>query len=263
MTTTTPKAAAFLAALALGAAPLAAQADFHWSGKLAAGQRIEIKGVNGSIHARAASGATTEVTAHKSSRRSDPESVEIRVVPFSGGVTICAVYPTPRRAREENDCESGGHWHSDTDNNDVEVDFDVQVGTGVDFDGQTVNGEVGATGLTGNVSTRTVNGGIDVSTSGHAEATTVNGSIRAAMGKADWPDGAEFTTVNGGITLQLPAGLAANVRASTLNGDIESDFPLTVTGKFGPRRVNATIGGGGRELSMTTVNGDIRLEKNP
>jgi len=46
-----------------------------------------------------------------------------------------------------------------------------------------------------------------------------------------------------------------------VNGDIESDYPLTVTGKFGPRRLRGTIGAGGRSLSLSTVNGEIRLRK--
>jgi DUF4097 and DUF4098 domain-containing protein YvlB len=81
------------------------------------------------------------------------------------------------------------------------------------------------------------------------------------MGRADWNDGLAFTTVNGGITLDLPASLATEVRASTVNGDIQSDFPLTVTGRLGPRRVTGTIGAGGRELALRTVNGNIKLRK--
>ena len=46
-----------------------------------------------------------------------------------------------------------------------------------------------------------------------------------------------------------------------MNGDIETDFPLTVTGKFGRRRIEGSIGGGGPVLEMETVNGAIKLEK--
>src|SRR3989449_9821441 len=81
------------------------------------------------------------------------------------------------------------------------------------------------------------------------------------MGKASWTDGVEFRTVNGGITLDLPPSLSAEVRAETVNGEIFTDFPLTVTGKLGPRRVTGTIGGGGRQLALSTVNGNIRLRK--
>jgi hypothetical protein len=93
-----------LAATLLAAAPAGAQ-DFHWSGRLAAGKRLEIKGVNGSIRTTAAAGDEIDVSAHKTARHSDPDEVKITVVPTDEGVTICAVYPTPRRADRENSCE--------------------------------------------------------------------------------------------------------------------------------------------------------------
>jgi len=248
--------------LAAGALPAAAQADFHWSGAIAAGKRLEIKGVNGDIRAVGiAAGAQAEVTAVKHARRSDPESVEIKVVPSADGVTICAVYPTPRRAREENDCTPGDRWHSNTEDNDVSVDFEVRLPAGVNLSERTVNGEVEAEHLGGDVSAHTVNGSVRVSTTGFAEASTVNGSIAAEMGRADWTEGVEFSTVNGGITLDLPATLSAEVHAKTLNGDVISDFPLVMQGRFGPRNWHGTIGRGGRDLDLSTVNGSIRLRK--
>jgi DUF4097 and DUF4098 domain-containing protein YvlB len=148
-----------------------------------------------------------------------------------------------------------------THDNDVRVDFTVRVPAGVRFIGKTVNGAVAATSLASDVEARTVNGGIHISTTGLANAETVNGSIVAALGRARWSDVLEFRTVNGGITLDLPATLSAEVRANTVNGDIVTDFPLTVTGRVGPRHLRGTIGTGGRELALTTVNGTIRLRK--
>ena len=96
---------ATLAWLAVGVRPTLAQSPFHWSGRLAAGKRLEIKGVNGDVHAVGiAAGSQAEVSAAKHARRSDPASVEIKVVESEDGVTICAVYPTPRRARRDNEC---------------------------------------------------------------------------------------------------------------------------------------------------------------
>ena len=46
-----------------------------------------------------------------------------------------------------------------------------------------------------------------------------------------------------------------------MNGEIETDFPLTVTGRFGPRRLNGRIGSGGRTLSLETVNGAVRIRR--
>jgi len=260
--TTTTRSSFALAALALAAlvTPAAGQ-DFRWTGRLAPGKRLEIKGVSGDIHAVAATGDQIEVTAVKQARRSDPAEVEIKVVPSDEGVTICAVYPTGRHARRENTCEPGDHWSSNTEDNDVSVDFTVHLPAGLELYANTVNGDVEAEGLGGTVKAYTVNGSIRLSTKGFAEATTVNGSIYASLGRADWTEGVDFRTVNGGITLELPATFSAEIRAETVNGDIETDFPLTVTGRFGPRHLRGTVGNGGRHLDLGTVNGSIRLRK--
>src|SRR5882762_7889316 len=202
-------------ALCVGAVAALTAQDFNWHGRLAAGKRLEVKGVNGDVRAVLASGAEAVVNARKHSRRSDPDEVKIEVVESADGITICAVYPTPARARRENTCEPGDHWSSSTDNNDVTVDFDVQVPAGIEFNGQTVNGEMSAEGLKADV-----------------RASTVNGSVYAQMGRADWTNDLEFSTVNGGITLVITGKLDTEVRASTVNGDIETDWPLTISGRF-------------------------------
>ena len=230
--------------------------DFRWSGRIDAGKTLEIRGVNGEIRVERATGAEVEVVAHKSARKSDPASVEIVVVPHDGGVTICSVYP-PANGRE-NECEPGG-GHNNVRDNDVEVDWTVKVPDAVKLGAYTVNGDVTVRDVGGEVHAATVNGDVDVSTRGVAEASTVNGSIRAALGKADWTGSMEFTTVNGGITVEVPDGLNATVEASTVNGSIETDFPITVQGRFGSRRLQGTIGSGGRDLELETVNGSIRL----
>jgi len=253
-----------LAAIALGTLPLLGTAqtpDFRWHGRLAPGKRVEVKGVNGDVRAVAATGAEVEVTAAKHARRSDPEDVKIEVIEHEGGVTICAVYPTPRRARKENTCEVGDSWHTNTEDTDVTVDFEVRIPAGVQFGGQTVNGEMSAEGLKADVSASTVNGSVRVTTTGLAEARTVNGSVYVEMGRADWTNELEFSTVNGGLTLVLPAGLNTDVDASTVNGDLVTDYPMTISGRFGKRRMHGTIGSGGRSLSLSTVNGEIRLRK--
>src|SRR5216117_1920719 len=258
-----PMRSLLIAGLLSVAGVVSAQAqDFNWHGRLAAGKRLEVKGVNGDVRAVLASGAEAVVNARKHARRSDPDEVELKVVEPVTGITICAVYPTPRRAREENTCEPGDRWHSSTDNNDVTVDFEVQVPAAVEFNGQTVNGEMSAEGLKGDVRASTVNGSVRVTTTGLAEASTVNGSVYAQLGRADWTNDLEFSTVNGGITLILPNGkLDTEVRANTVNGDIETDWPLMISGRFSQRRLRGTIGAGGRGLSLSTVNGEIKSKK--
>jgi hypothetical protein len=252
-------AAAAAAVLAFVSAPGGAQ-DFSWHGSIPQGQSIEIKGVNGDIRADASGSNEVEVTAEKRARRGDPASVEVQVVPHAGGVTICAVYPARDGARS-NECQPGDGGRMNVQNNDVTVRFTVRVPAGVAFVGKTVNGEVEATHLNGDVTLSTVNGSAIFSTTGTGRAKTVNGSIRGEMGRADWTDRLDMSTVNGGITLTLPASLSTDVRASTVNGDIETDFPLTITGKMARRRIEGTIGGGGRLLWLECVNGSITLKR--
>ena len=236
------------------------QDDFRWRGTIAAGRVVEIKGVNGSIRAEPSAGGDTEVTAEKRGRRSDPQSVRVQVVEHADGVTICAVYPSSD-ANKPNTCEPGDSGRSQVRDNDVKVDFTVRVPAGVRFSGRTVNGGVDANSLGADTDVHTVNGDVRVSTSGVARARTVNGSINASLGRADWTSPLDFKTVNGSITLLLPAAASAEVRAETVNGDISTDFPITIQGRFSKRSLNGTIGGGGRELRLATVNGSIEIRR--
>src|SRR5215813_4061164 len=88
---------ASLFVLMMAPAALAQSTDFHWSGQIQRGKAIEVKGVNGSVRAEFTSGNQVEVTAVKSARRSDLNSVSVQVVQDDGNVTVCAVYPTPAR----------------------------------------------------------------------------------------------------------------------------------------------------------------------
>jgi len=238
--------------------------EFHWSGRVAPGAAVEIKGINGDIRAEPATGDEVQVVAAKRSRRSDVNSVTVKVVEHAGGVTICAIYPN-ENSGNPNTCEPGpgGQGNSSAKinvrDNDVRVDFIVRVPPHIGFIGRTINGEIGATSLASNVVSRTVNGSIKISTSGYAEATTINGEISAKLGDANWPQTLVFTTINGGINLDLPSNANTELKAETLNGSITSDFPLNMNSLTSRRRISGRIGVGGRELILKTLNGSINL----
>jgi hypothetical protein len=248
--------------------------DFQWSGVVQRGKAVEIKGVNGGVHAEFTPGNQVEITATKSARRSDVSSVSVQVVEADGNVTVCAVYPTPdRRSRnsarsgqndEPNACRPGSAGHMNVDDNDVRVDFIVKVPVGVKFFGKTVNGNIEATALRSDAAVDTVNGRITLETSGTGSAVTVNGSIDASVGASTWTEPLEFRAVNGSINLRLPKNLNANVHAGMVNGGFHSDFPLMVQSFGGRNRhVDGTIGTGGRDLDLQTVNGQIHLQSVP
>jgi hypothetical protein len=234
-----------------------AVADFVWHGAVGTGQTVEVKGVNGDIIAERSANGEIEVRAEKRARRSDPEAVRIEVVEHAGGVTVCAVYPSSRG--RENTCEPGSGGRNSARNNDVRVTFYVSVPEDVGFLGKTVNGDVRVHDLASEVGARSVNGDIEISTTGFAEASTVNGSIDAAMDGYDVASGLSFSTVNGSISLDLPDDVDADVDAGWLNGRLETDLPLELIGRVSLRSARGVLGDGGPELNLRTVNGSIHI----
>lgn len=230
---------------------------FEWEGRIGEGEVVEVRGVNGPVYAVPSDGDRVVVVAEKTARRSDPDEVRIEAIEHGEGVTFCAVYPSSAGERE-NRCGPGDEYRSNVRNNDVTVEFRIEVPRGVRLDVQTVNGEIEATGLGADVDARTVNGDIEVTTQGFARAQTVNGSIVAEMGR--WmPIGAEFETVNGSIDLDLPDDVDADLDASWVNGSLDSDLPFTVEGRITRRSARGRLGDGGPDLEIKTVNGSIRI----
>lgn len=266
---------AVLLALPTSAASAQDSSVFRWRGRVPRGQAIEVKGINGSVHAQPASGDEVEVIAVRTARRSDPESVQMIVLDHEDGVTICALYPDPpaRRGRwhdgdwnKPNECAPGDSGHMNIQDNDVKVTFTVRVPAGVDAVLRTVNGSVRADSLRSYVDAYTINGGITISTTADAQASTINGGITASLGSARWNGSLDFRTLNGSIRIELPAEVSAELRAQSLNGGrISSDWPLSLR-EHGTamrrRRATATLGrSGGGELWAATMNGGIRVVK--
>jgi hypothetical protein len=253
------------------AAPLTAQRAeqreqaLDWSGAVAAGRTVSIRSINGEIRVRPADGDKASIVATKRWRRGNPEKVRVEVRRLSNGdVLACAFWD------EKATCDENGYsgtrqrwsWKDEDGPGDVSVAFEIRLPSGVNARSATVNGSVDISGVSGEVDAETVNGSVSArSTGGPVRAKTVNGGIDATMGTR-LDDDLAFETVNGSITLTVPDGLDAELRMATTNGSVSSDFPLTVSGRLNPKRINATLGKGGNRLELQTVNGDVRLRKN-
>ena len=252
-----------LPALLLGASTLEAQKSdtFDWKGKLASGKLLSIRGVNGDIRVTAAKGGEAVVRATKKARKGDVNAVQVKMEEDAEGVTICAIYDRDPGVTCSSKNNRKNHDHDDDDDDDVTVDFTVEVPAGVRFEGSTVNGGVEATGLTSEADVTTVNGDVELATSGYGSATTVNGSVRLRIGQNNWTGQLAAKTVNGSVTVEMPTPTDLEVTAGTLNGSVSSDFPIVMQGKMSPQKLRGTIGKGGRQLRMESVNGDINLRK--
>lgn len=252
-----------LAATALLAAPLAAQDEtdtWSWSGTVAAGNTLYLKNMNGAVRVERSSGREVEITAEKRARRGSTDHVRIETSQVEGGsVLVCALWG------EDSSCDTDSYNSRSERNvwgqqrNQVSVEFTVRVPDGVKLDMSTVNGELRIDGATDAVRARTVNGSISAaSLGGPVTARTVNGSIRVSMGSAGGED-LEYETVNGSVTVEMPESVNADLDVQTVNGRIDSDFPVTVRGRISPRRLTGTLGDGGRQLRVKTVNGSVTL----
>jgi hypothetical protein len=252
--------------LAVSAAPSSAPAqerssDFSWSGKINNGRWLYVRNVNGAIRVERGTGDRTEVTAVKQWRRGDPDAVRIitrKVGPGDGDILICALW------HEDADCDEDGYSHprgNRNNRNDTSVEFRVKLAAGVKVHANTVNGSVRIDGATEEVFAHTVNGAVEANSSGGpVNASTVNGDIDVSMAKLGTGD-LRYSTVNGSITVAVPSELDADLDMRTVNGRLNLDFPITVQGRINPRHLRATIGKGGRRLSLSTVNGSVNIRK--
>jgi len=229
--------------------------EFHWTGKLSPDQVVVIKDINGDIDATGSSNSDqVEVSAIRSGEGA--QDVKIQVVKLADGVMICALYPG---FFSSDNCDSSSHFGNS--HNNAKVDFTIHMPRNLRFVGKNVNGGVRAMSMGRYVEADSVNGGIHISTESWASAKSVNGSIQARIGRADWSGDLEFKTVNGSIRLELPSGLNTELDFKSVNGHLESDFPLTMQGSIGKHSVHGTIGSGGRSLELKTVNGSGELRK--
>ena len=146
---------------------------------------------------------------------------------------------------------------------DIRVDYDLHVPPQVALELRTVNGRIETHAIAGEVSATTVNGAVDLETTGsnEMEANTVNGRVKARF-LNDF-HGARLRAVNGRITAVLPPTASFYGDFTQVNGDFEAAFPLNIHSNPGSRRVSGDVNGGRYPLRITTVNGDIKIDNAP
>ena len=149
---------------------------------------------------------------------------------------------------------------------------------------ESVSGDVTARGVAGNVRAETVSGDLDLSSvRGDLEAETVSGDltmegVTAKYARAETVSGEliyrgaierggryDFTAHSGDVRLDLGGDGGIDFDVETFSGEIESDFPITLTPgatiEGRPRRFEFRVGGGGARISVKTFSGDIQLER--
>jgi len=86
-------------------------------------------------------------------------------------------------------------------------------------------GDVSVGGVTGNIEVKSLNGEVHLDDiDGAALVETMNGEIHASVHALHEGKALSFTSMNGEVSLHLPADAKANVRLRTHNGSILTDF---------------------------------------
>jgi len=125
------------------------------------------------------------------------------------------------------------------------------------------NGMLRLANITGEIAAEAVNGTMTLVgiQSSAIEATTVNGEI-VYEGTITDRGRYVFGTHNGDLTLTIPAGTNADVVVSTYSGELESEFPVTLTQtRSRGERFGFTLGSGGARIELRSFGGTIRLRR--
>lgn len=212
--------------------------------------RVRIENVNGTIEIRAWDGGGVKLEALKQGRT--PEIV--------AGIRIhTEATPDELVIRTELARVKRGWFRRTTTEGQVSYTLHVPAGARIER-ASSVNGDIIVHGMAGTVRASTVNGNIRGGwLAGATEVTTVNGGIHLEHVALPAGDHLEARTVNGGIQVRLPAGLDGDLSAATVNGAIHSELALSNVTHRKRRKLEARIGTGGSAISLSTVNGSIRI----
>jgi hypothetical protein len=295
----TVAALTLLAAGPLSGQDIVGRADktFTLSESVAAGGWVRVATFNGRIEITSGGSGPVEIRAVKDVRRGEIEDIGFVVRREKGGLTICAVWDDGDECNEDGGYHGINRGRDWSRNHQGQVDFTIQIpagtrvragsgngdvrisGAGAEVIASTGNGRVNIAGSSGEVHASTGNGDVTVqdatgpvevstgsgavrvvTSTGPVSANSGNGDIDVSIGKLDRVPDMSFTTGNGQVRLTLPSGLGAELDASTGNGSVTTDFPVTLrSGRLDPSRLRGTLGSGGGRLTISSGNGDVEI----
>ena len=127
-----------------------------------------------------------------------------------------------------------------------------------DFEGRTSNGKIEVDTLEGTAFLMTSNGGLDLQeVIGEVDAETSNGGISYSGDMIPGGDN-RLITSNGNVDVELMGTPSIKLDASTNNGDVTSELPITATTTSDDHLVG-TIGDGEADLYIESSNGDVTI----
>jgi DUF4097 and DUF4098 domain-containing protein YvlB len=229
-----------------------ARDEIRKSFELQPGARVEVQGINGSVEVQTSDTKTAEVYVVRTAGSRDSLSRrEVTVEQTANGLLIKG-----REARHT------GIWEHLFGGRNPKEEVTIKAPRQIALALRGVNGRVSSGDIEGPVEVRGINGNIELGqTSGSVEISGTNGRISVGLKSLD-DRGARVSGVNGGIELRLANGLNADLTAKGMNGNVRSEISEVTVDKdeFG-RSYSARIGTGGAPITISGVNGNVRLTR--
>jgi hypothetical protein len=141
----------------------------------------------------------------------------------------------------------------------LSVQYEIRLPAGLTVAVRTQNGSVRVQDIRGRVEAAATNGAISVEgLSGSLDATIVNGRMRVDV--AEVAGDLKMSSTNGSIRVDLPADVKADLDAEWVNGGVDVDSAFGVPRPASSaRQLTAQLNGGGPRISVSTVNGGVRI----
>lgn len=95
--------------------------------------------------------------------------------------------------------------------------------------------------------------------------SSISGNINAILKQVTTTEPISFNAISGDIDITLPLKIQANIHLKSISGNVKSDFDFSDKGKNTNQIIGTTINnqinGGGVEVKLSTVSGNINLRK--
>lgn len=220
---------------------------------LAANGEIIVENVNGPIRVETWDKPEVHLVAVKSARTdADLKALDVQIDATDTRFAAKSVY-----------LEKDGSWIKKFTNT-AEVRYTLTVPhTATLRRIETMNGPIEIANAHARVTAKSMNGRVEArGLRDEVQLTSVNGEVQAEFDVVAPRQDIVLETVNGGISLRLPATAGAELTASTVNGSISNDFgPPPRSEKWIGQKLETTIGDGAGRVRLKTTNGSIEIRK--
>ena len=143
-----------------------------------------------------------------------------------------------------------------------DVSYEVFVPRRADLSLETHNGGIAIADVNGKIDFSALNGGVVLKRVGGAvRGSTTNGGLVIELAGDRWDgESMDVSTTNGGVIISVPENYSAHIETGTVNGGVNTEFPVTVKGEV-TKQLALNLGSGGATVRATTTNGGVHLKK--